>query len=94
MSWNEPFIQKARADFLTESAVFSHCQVIEPSDEALNKHWLIVSNIQHGGLSPVRPSIVLIVLPLQTRILQVVEKKMELIILKLQQNTRENWPST
>jgi len=25
MSWNEPFILEARQDFLTESAIFSHC---------------------------------------------------------------------
>lgn len=53
MSWNEPFIKQARADFLTESSVVSHCQVVEIDEEALNKHWLFVSNIQgfrHAGL--------------------------------------------
>ena len=47
MSWNEPFILEARRNFLTESAIFSHCMVLEETDTALNKHWLFVTNISN-----------------------------------------------
>ena len=47
MSWNEPFILEARQDFLTESAIFSHCMVLDEPENALNKHWLFVTNINN-----------------------------------------------
>ena len=45
MTWDEEFIRQARKDFLTESAIISHCQVAEKDQTLLNKHWLFVSNI-------------------------------------------------
>ena len=45
MSWDEPFVQEARTDFLTESSIISHCRVRDRDSIPLNKHWLFVSNI-------------------------------------------------
>ena len=45
MSWNEKFVVEARSNFLMESAIFSHCRVVDDPNEALNKHWLFVTNI-------------------------------------------------
>ena len=46
MSWEEPCVLEARKTFLTESAIISHCRVLTPGSEPLNKHWQFVSNIQ------------------------------------------------
>lgn len=45
MTWNEPIVQEARKSFLTETAIISHCRVLENNDTPLNKHWQFVSDI-------------------------------------------------
>ena len=45
MSWNEKFVMEARSNFLMESAIFSHCRIVDDPTEALNKHWLFVTNM-------------------------------------------------
>ena len=34
MSWNEKFVVEARSNFLMESAIFSHCRVVDDPNEA------------------------------------------------------------
>ena len=45
MTWKEPAVQEARKSFLTETAIISHCQVMDDHHQPLNKHWQFVSDI-------------------------------------------------
>lgn len=45
MTWDEPIVKQARTTFLTETAVISHCRVLDVNESPLNKHWQFVSDI-------------------------------------------------
>ena len=47
MSWSEPIVQEARRSFLTETAIISHCRVVDDDQQPLNKHWQFVSGIHN-----------------------------------------------
>ena len=40
MSWDEPFVKEAPRNFLTESAIISHCRTLDAGESPLNKRNL------------------------------------------------------
>ena len=86
MTWEEPSIQEARKTFLTESAIISHCGVLDEHEEPLNKHWQFASNIYNFHLPELQ-----CICPYKHKSFAGKKKKMERFHHALQQNIRFNW---
>ena len=51
MSWDEPFVEEAPRNFLTESAIISHCRTLDAGESPLKKCSQFISNIYNFSMA-------------------------------------------